>query len=499
MKFRQCLVLFISLLSVGFAVAQETCPAVIQEALSSLHDNCSLTERNQACYGNISLEAVPQRGITQFKFDDIGDIANLEDIRMLDLAPLDAAAEQWGLVMMRMQADIPDTLPGQNVTFILFGDVTIENAAKEDQTPMQSFYLTTGTGDASCAEAPESGLMVQTPSGIKEVSFTVNGVEVEMGSTVIFQAERGKKMRVKTVEGKAKLKIGDKTIPVVQGSEYSAPINENLEITQPEQGTVEGYHEEDVHSIPVRVLDRPIRIAKPLTPVQIEEVKVLQEAQEPLCSDEVGSYLPPCTHPIIDSQGQEVQHSEDGNVVLVDETGTPLFYDKDGHPITTMDDYYRHLSYWNDTSTLTDNFGNTVEVSEDGTVSVVDLEGNTFVSEPDGTYVYTEVTGATQTVEAPSLDGSFLLDDEGTPTVIDESGNVFPEPTEEIGTTGVGNYPGETSTEIPSHDEMQATSEPHGSPPADAPQGFAPPPGDAPPADGAPPHDQVPPPEATPG
>jgi len=488
--------LFISLLSVGFAVAQETCPAVIQEALSSLHEKCSLTERNQACYGNISLEAIPQRGVTQFKFDNIGDIANLEDIRTLDLAPLDAAAEQWGLVMMRMQADIPDTLPGQNVTFILFGDVTIENAAKEDQNPMQSFYLTTGTGDASCAEAPESGLMVQTPSGIKEVSFTVNGVEVEMGSTVIFQAERGKNMRVKTVEGKAKLKVGDKTIAVVQGSEYSAPINENLEITQPEQGTVEGYHEEDVQSMPVRVLDRPIKIAKPLTPVQIEEVNVLNEAHQPLCSDEVGSYLPPCTRPMIDSQGHELQHSEDGNVVLVDATGAPLFYDKDGHPITTTDDYYRHLSYWNDTSTLTDNFGNTIEVAEDGTVSVVDLQGNTFVSEPDGTYVYTEVTGAIQTVEAPSLEGSFVLDEEGTPTVIDESGNVFPEPTEEIGTPGVENPAGETSTEIPPHDEMQATSEPHGSPPADtppgqAPEGDAPPADSAPPADGAPPHDDT--------
>ncbi|NOG50271.1 MAG: SH3 domain-containing protein [Chloroflexi bacterium] len=33
--------------------------------------------------------------------------------------------------MMRLQANLPDTLPGQNVTFVLFGDVTIEDAVHD--------------------------------------------------------------------------------------------------------------------------------------------------------------------------------------------------------------------------------------------------------------------------------------------------------------------------------------------------------------------------------
>lgn len=506
MTFRYCLLLVMSLLGIGFVVAQETCPDIIQDALSTLHTNCLLTERNQACYGNISLKVVPQSGVTQFKFDTIGDIANVTDIRTLDLAPLDAAASEWGLVMMRLQANIPDTLPGQNVTFLLFGDVTIENAAQTGQNPMQAFYLTTGTGDARCLESPESGLMVQTPSGIKEVSFNINGVDVEMGSTVIFQAERGKKMRITTIEGKARIKVGKKTIPVVQGSQYTAPINENLEITQPEQGEVKPYQQEEVQALPVAVLDRPITIHQPLTQTQVDEVQILEDTQQPLCSDEVGSYLPPCTRPLIDSHGNEVEPSANGDVPLLDETGDPLFRDQAGEEITTIDDYYRYLSYWTESPTLTDDSGNTINVTEDGTVSVVDLEGNTFTSEPDGTYVYTEADGTTYTTEEPSLEGAFTLDETGDPVVISESGAVFPDediqqateaaPVEAANPNGTGD-PVATNEAAPPVEEPSPTDAPpvEETPPTDESQQSALP-GESAPADENP-TESAPPPEGT--
>lgn len=516
MKFRHSLLLILSLLSVGFAFAQETCPDVIQKALSTLHTNCFLTERNQACYGNIALKAVPQSGVTQFKFDTIGDIADVADIRSLDLAPLDEAVQQWGLVMMRLQANIPDTLPGQNVTFLLFGDVSIENLSGEGQNPMQSFYLTTGTGDPRCLEAPESGLMVQTPKGIKEVSFNVNGVDVEMGSTVIFQAEPGKRMRIITIEGKAKLKIGKKTVSVVQGSQYTAPVNEKLEITEPEQGEVAPYQQQDVQALPVTVLDRPVTAHTPLTPAQIEDVKLRDQIHVPLCSDEVGSYLPPCTRPLVDSQGNEAPPTANASeVVLVDETGAPRFHDQNGEPITTLDDYYRYLSYWTSTPNLSDDHGNTINVSDDGAVSVVDPEGNTFVSEPDGTYVYTEADGTTYTAEAPSLGGAFVVDDTGAPIATDESGNVFPTDVIEQATdlppggtivTDFGTATAPTTTEpLPGSDQPPTESAPpESAQPESAPPESAPPenvvPTESAPPESAPPESAPPesaPPEET--
>jgi hypothetical protein len=412
------------LLVVGVTAAQDACPAVVQEALSSLDTNCELTERNQACYGNIDLTAIPQSNVQAFEFDSVGDIANLADINTLDLQPMDAAAGKWGLVMMRVQADIPNTLPGQNVTFVLFGDVTIQNAAKEGQTPMQAFYLTTGIGDANCAEAPESGLMVQTPAGVKEVAFNINGVDVEMGSTVIFQAKPGNQMRVKTIEGKARLKVGKKTIPVVQGSEYVTAINEQSQVVDETQGDVIPYETHEVESLPVQSLERPIAVSKPLTQAQIEEVEQKEEAGEVLCSDEPDTYLPPCTTPLIDAHGEEVHQDENGNVILTDDAGEPLLYDQEGEPITSMDDYYRYYSYWTDTQVLTDDFGNTIEVTDDGTVSIRDVEGNVLIATPEGTYTYTDTEGETHTFDGQTEGNELIFDAEGNPVIRDEAGAI---------------------------------------------------------------------------
>jgi hypothetical protein len=49
-------------------------------------------------------------------------------------------------------------------------------------TPMQAFYFDTGLGTTSCQDAPDA-LLVQGPQTI-EVSLNVNGVEVNVGSTV---------------------------------------------------------------------------------------------------------------------------------------------------------------------------------------------------------------------------------------------------------------------------------------------------------------------------
>jgi len=425
MSFRKWLFMGMLLITVGRAAAQDSCPSVVQEALKSLDTNCELTERNQACYGNIALKATPQDNVSHFKFDTVGDIANLSDINTLDLEPMDEAAGKWGLVVMKVQADIPDTMPGQNITFVLFGDVTIQNLAKEGQKPMQAFYLTTGIGNSNCAEAPESGLMVQTPSGVKEVAFNVNGVDVEMGSTVIFQAEPGKQMRIKTIEGKARLTIHKKIFSVVQGSQFIAAVNAQNQVV--DEGTLVPYEEQETQSLPVstNTLDRQVVPAPPLTVNQIQEVQQRQQAGQLLCSDDAGSYLPPCTKPLVDANGDAVQHTDDGNVVLTAADGSPLFFDTDGNPITSMDDYYRFYSYWSDSSVITDDFGNTIEVTEDGTVSIQDAEGNVIVATPEGVYTYTGADGETHTFDDLGDTGGVQLDEEGHPIVENASGDLF--------------------------------------------------------------------------
>ena len=39
--------------------------------------------------------------------------------------------------------------------------------------PMQAFYFTSGIGDAQCNEAPDSGMLIQTPQGVGLVNFRI--------------------------------------------------------------------------------------------------------------------------------------------------------------------------------------------------------------------------------------------------------------------------------------------------------------------------------------
>ncbi len=49
---------------------------------------------------------------------------------------------------------------------------------------MQSFYFATGLGEPACQEAADA-LVVQSPQGVS-VAFTINGLDINIGSTVIF-------------------------------------------------------------------------------------------------------------------------------------------------------------------------------------------------------------------------------------------------------------------------------------------------------------------------
>ena len=48
------------------------CPTIVKTALDATNNVCSSTGRNQACYGNINLTALPQAGVSAFTFTKPG-------------------------------------------------------------------------------------------------------------------------------------------------------------------------------------------------------------------------------------------------------------------------------------------------------------------------------------------------------------------------------------------------------------------------------------------
>lgn len=330
------------------ALAQEDCPAIIQAALDATDQQCEAIGRNQACYGNVQLDAEPQDGIEALHFEKPGDRVDIASVSTLTLSPWDAAESTWGISLMKLQANLPNTLPGQNVTFLLFGNVAIENAVEtnvegfslpvmvqgsiavystpsaeiqpiviitdqevtaigrdEDSTwlqiilsdgsrgwvlaeqvkaddsyslldivsatsaltPMQAFYFQTGIADAPCADAPDSGILVQTPEGSGDITFTANEVNISLGSTAYLQAQAPGNMTVSVVEGQAEVSASGVTRIVPAGSRVRIPLDGNRAASGP-PGEVEPYTGRDIQGLPVGILDRVITVAASILEVE---------------------------------------------------------------------------------------------------------------------------------------------------------------------------------------------------------------------------------------
>lgn len=117
----------------------EDCPALVRTALSTTQQVCDGTGRDQACYGNVLIDARPQTGFGPITFNNPGDIVDVAAIRSLQLSAMDAVAGVWGVSLVEVRANLPASKP-ENVTLLMFGDVSIENAV----TPSASIDVTVG-------------------------------------------------------------------------------------------------------------------------------------------------------------------------------------------------------------------------------------------------------------------------------------------------------------------------------------------------------------------
>ena len=315
-RFVTILCLFLTVTALAFStqrgVTQDTnggtCSALVQQALQSIGTNCGGLARNTACYGYNKVGATFSEAVADDFFTKPSDQAVLSTVASLTTAPLDTQLNEWGVAVMSVQANIPDSLPGQAVRFILLGNAQMENVvpppdsqpvtqpitvkvttsanvrsgptrnanvvggapsgteltadglsadgewlrvAYSDtvvgwinkslvtstsdittlpvvtgvpQTPMQAFRLKTDVTGLTCEDAP-SLLMVQGPKNVK-IEITANGVDVQLGSTLVFQTTDKKKLRIATIDGSGR--VGNAVIPA--GYMTEAPLDDNGDV-----------------------------------------------------------------------------------------------------------------------------------------------------------------------------------------------------------------------------------------------------------------------------
>jgi hypothetical protein len=200
------------------SAAGYTCQQVLIRAMNLLQAKCDGVGRNVACYGHTQVKAQP-RGDLALRFEAEGDRVAVQDIQSLVTFPLDEQTGTWGLSLLKLQANVPDSVPGQNITFLVVGETSIDNASGD----MQSFYFSTGLGSVTCKEAPRDALVVRSPKH-NEVTFTANGVEVTIGSTVVLRAERNRAMTIELIEGHARITAMGGTRVLKPGEMLSIPL-----------------------------------------------------------------------------------------------------------------------------------------------------------------------------------------------------------------------------------------------------------------------------------
>lgn len=167
------LTLFVlALLSVSQVVIQAqtgdaACPALVERALTQVGSNCSNLERNSACYGFNQVQATFAQTVAADFFTRPADVAELAAVQTIRTSPLDLAQNAWGIAVMNVQANVPDTLPGQAVTVLLLGDTEIENAV-DPATGSLAFPTTVITQTATelrSASDPASAIISALPPG----------------------------------------------------------------------------------------------------------------------------------------------------------------------------------------------------------------------------------------------------------------------------------------------------------------------------------------------
>jgi hypothetical protein len=150
--------------------AQTSCPALVEEAITALGDNCSGLDRNAACYGFDHVEATFTEPVAPDYFTRPADRTALTTVDTLRTAPLDLTLGEWGIAVLNVQANVPNTLPGQAVTVLLMGDVAVENAVTADSAelvlPAEPITVITQTTTDLLTE-PDAAVVVlpSLPSG----------------------------------------------------------------------------------------------------------------------------------------------------------------------------------------------------------------------------------------------------------------------------------------------------------------------------------------------
>lgn len=129
--------------------ADESCSLDITTVMNEVNDICTGIGENQVCYGKEQVNALAREEADTLEFEKPGDNTDLSDIQSLFLSKLDPVDNSWGIAQMRLL--VTTSQQPADVTLLLFGNVSIENA-NEPRLPLE--VMVKGPAAANIRAAP---------------------------------------------------------------------------------------------------------------------------------------------------------------------------------------------------------------------------------------------------------------------------------------------------------------------------------------------------------
>ncbi|MBI5669007.1 MAG: LysM peptidoglycan-binding domain-containing protein [Chloroflexi bacterium] len=238
------------------------CAQIVSQAVQTVGAVCSELSRDTVCYGNRLVQAAFQPGSAP-QFSVSGDRIELLAVQRLETSPLDETAQTWGIALLKALVNIPDTLPGQGVTFLLYGDTALDGISP----PMNAVRLRTGIGPLPCAEAPPSAMLLQSPQGTS-VTINLNGASLTLGSTLHLTATPNGLLTIATIEGSAIVSAFNTTRVVLPGAQVTLPLGatDGLQVIGP-PSEPQPFDAAAIQRAPLSLLERPVNIPAPIARV----------------------------------------------------------------------------------------------------------------------------------------------------------------------------------------------------------------------------------------
>lgn len=129
--------------------------------------------------------------------------------------------------------------------------------------PGHRFDFRSGMGDAPCADAPESGILLQTVKFVSPRRFVINGARIMLSGTVWLQAQASRGMLIHLIDGRALVATDGGEVALGSGKFTHITLQrDDIGVLTPASAPTEpaAYDYHELSRLPIQALPRAARI-----------------------------------------------------------------------------------------------------------------------------------------------------------------------------------------------------------------------------------------------